>query len=86
MGQISKFTCPGCNYEAEVSGGRDRGFFSRTATIACEQCKMLYDVLVGKADSADGFEATVWTAVSITVIIAWSSESWLRSGCGCEVA
>jgi Zn finger protein HypA/HybF involved in hydrogenase expression len=44
MGTRYGFRCESCGYQAEVSGGRDAGMATLTATVACEDCRRLYDV------------------------------------------
>lgn len=46
MGALYLFTCK-CGYQAEVSGGPDRGMASSTVTICCSTCKKLRDVTIG---------------------------------------
>ena len=54
MGARYPFTCLGCGYEAEVSGGLDVGGACRTVTITCSTCKELHDVaLDGEPWSSD---------------------------------
>ena len=55
MGMLYRFVCAACGYTAEVSGGEDAGMRSGTTTIACEQCRKLYDVVIEKKTS-DGTE------------------------------
>lgn len=45
MGALYSFGCGSCGYQAEVSGGRDAGMAQLTATIVCEDCQELYDVV-----------------------------------------
>lgn len=47
MGRIHRFHCPGCNYDAEVSGGGDAGMEVTTTTIVCLDCKKLFDFVLG---------------------------------------
>jgi hypothetical protein len=49
VGSHYEFTCAGCGYTAEVSGGRDVGMFAVVRTMTCSQCKILVDVLIGRA-------------------------------------
>lgn len=51
MGQQYEYRCPGCGYEARVSGGGDAGMIVSTQTVVCEQCKKLYDVITSRRDS-----------------------------------
>ena len=39
MGQWYRFTCSGCAYEAEVSGGRDAGMSGYVHTAICRTCR-----------------------------------------------
>lgn len=48
MGRLLRWKCESCGYEAEVSGGRDRGFIAVTETMVCRKCSELVDVLVSK--------------------------------------
>ncbi len=43
MGMTRGFTCPNCEYSAEVAGGRTFGFLAVVETIVCHDCKKLYD-------------------------------------------
>ena len=45
MGRSYWFECPRCGYRAKVSGGADRGFSFFIQTIACLDCKELYDAV-----------------------------------------
>jgi|SRR6266478_5484119 len=44
MGQRYLFVCSPCKYEAEVSGGPDRGMVIGTVTMYCGTCRELCDV------------------------------------------
>lgn len=46
MGSLYRFICPGCGYEAEVSGGLDYGMASVVHTVRCPRCKELSDALI----------------------------------------
>ena len=46
MGKTYLYECPRCAYRAQVSGRADRGFGVCVETIACGDCKRLYDVVV----------------------------------------
>lgn len=48
MGACYQFTCPGCGYSAEVSGGRGVGMDSVVQTMVCQDCHALVDVLIGR--------------------------------------
>ena len=56
MGQKFEFICPNCHYEAFVAGGFDCGMMSAFVTVACRDCRELYDVLVDQRTDGDGFE------------------------------
>lgn len=45
MGRLFWFECSRCGYRATVSGGADRGLNFFTQTVACFDCKRLYDVV-----------------------------------------
>jgi hypothetical protein len=45
MGRSYWFECSKCGYRAKVSGGADRGFHFYVQTIACGDCKQLYDAV-----------------------------------------
>ena len=45
MGRIYWFECSKCGYRAQVSGKPDRGLNFFVQTIACSDCKALYDVV-----------------------------------------
>ncbi len=44
MGLLHTFRCPACRYAAEVSGGPDAGMQVATQTVACLDCRALFDV------------------------------------------
>jgi hypothetical protein len=46
MGKTFLFECPRCAYQARVSGRVDRGFNVWVETIACWDCRRLYDAVV----------------------------------------
>lgn len=48
MGACYQFTCPGCGYSAEVSGGRGVGMDAVVQTMICQDCRALVDVLIGR--------------------------------------
>jgi hypothetical protein len=47
MGQLFRFYCSECGYEAEVSGGRDVGMLAVVRTMTCKDCHDLVQVLIG---------------------------------------
>jgi Zn finger protein HypA/HybF involved in hydrogenase expression len=49
MGQRFEFSCEGCGYRAEVSGGGDAGYLVVTKTMTCLACKQVMDVVVGES-------------------------------------
>ena len=53
VGALVQFSCPGCGYTAEVSGGPDRGMRVSTQTMICLGCRELVDVTTGPAQSLD---------------------------------
>jgi hypothetical protein len=48
MGMSYQYTCEGCGYEAQVSGGRDVGMMAVVRTMFCRGCRELVDVLIGQ--------------------------------------
>src|SRR5438046_6851245 len=46
MGRSYWFECSKCGYRAKVSGGEDRGLHFFVQTIACRDCKQLYDAVI----------------------------------------
>ncbi len=61
MGSLYPFTCDHCSYEADVSGGFDRGMISATQTIACQDCGILMDVGAGDAPTTSQEDAAAMT-------------------------
>lgn len=53
VGAYYQFQCSGCKYTAEVSGGEDCGFKTRTRTMICPDCKALVDVITGGTGVVD---------------------------------
>jgi len=45
VGRSYWFECSKCGYRAKVSGGPDRGFHFFVQTVACRDCKQLYDAV-----------------------------------------
>lgn len=45
MGRTYLFECPKCGYRAHVSGGADEGEHFSVETIACADCRQLYDAV-----------------------------------------
>ena len=48
MGHTQQFTCPNCEYSADVAGGRTFGFSAVVETIVCHDCKELYDAVANE--------------------------------------
>ena len=46
MGRVYLFTCERCEYQARVSGGADDGYHCVTQTVACADCRALYDAAI----------------------------------------
>ena len=46
MGRAYSFECPKCNYRVYVAGGADQGIHFAVQTVACIDCKALYDAVV----------------------------------------
>ncbi len=45
MGRSYWFECPKCGYRAQVSGRSDRGFTFCVQTVACRDCRELFDAV-----------------------------------------
>jgi len=45
MGRSYLFDCPKCGYKARVAGRAERGVRFAINTVACRNCKQLYDVV-----------------------------------------
>jgi hypothetical protein len=45
MGRSYAYECSKCGFQAIISGGADRGVMAWVQTIACRDCKKLYDAL-----------------------------------------
>ena len=45
MGRTCLFECPKCGYRVQVAGGADEGVRFSIQTIACSDCKALYDAI-----------------------------------------
>jgi hypothetical protein len=43
VGRKYRFFCESCGYEAQVSGGPDRGWFAAAHTVSCPRCRELSD-------------------------------------------
>ena len=48
MGTRFDFICSGCGYTATVCGGRSGGMRVAVETMACDKCRELVDVVIGK--------------------------------------
>ncbi len=48
MGALYKFRCLSCGYSAMLTGGLSIGIEDAWGTVACEECRKLYDVLAIK--------------------------------------
>ena len=46
MGRTYLFECSRCGYRAKASGREDQGFGFCVQTIACRDCKSLYDAVI----------------------------------------
>jgi len=45
MGRTYSFECPRCEYRVQVAGGTDEGAHFAVQTIACADCRALYDAV-----------------------------------------
>ena len=56
MGRSYWFECSRCGYRAQVSGGPDRGLHFYSQTVACMNCKRLFDAVTRvRVADAQGF-------------------------------
>jgi hypothetical protein len=46
MGTLFRFSCSGCSYKEDVSGGPDAGMLVQTETGVCGSCRRVVDVAV----------------------------------------
>jgi len=46
VGHTHQFECSKCGYTAQVAGGAEAGEHFAVQTIACADCKVLYDVVI----------------------------------------
>jgi hypothetical protein len=46
MGRTYAFECPRCEYRVRVAGGADAGAHFAVQTIACADCRALYDAVI----------------------------------------
>jgi hypothetical protein len=53
MGRTYHFECPQCHYHAKISGGADGGVHCEVQTVACRDCRELFDVFTRKREAAD---------------------------------
>ena len=53
MGTTYLFKCNEWQYETQVDGGLSGGMFCRTATVSCQMCKQLFDVVFWASESMD---------------------------------
>jgi len=69
MGALFYFKCEKCGYTAEVSGGKDSGFFISTETKMCSNCRRIVDTVIGPGGRNMGINSTLKTK-KISVRIA----------------
>lgn len=60
MGATFQFCCGECGYEAEVSGGFDRGMVSVTHTVTCPRCRGLSDVKLWSRWDGEPGDQVLW--------------------------
>ena len=48
MGAVYMYRCPGCGFEAMVTGGPSAGMQMVTLTVVCRKCKALSDAYAGR--------------------------------------
>jgi hypothetical protein len=82
MGTYYIFTCPECDYKAEVSGGKDRGLSASIQTMTCLDCSILVDVQVGhyEQDEETGNEQFIPEPGRCPECCGTNLEEWEKDG------
>ncbi|MDP3176513.1 MAG: hypothetical protein Q8M76_01335 [Spirochaetaceae bacterium] len=78
MGAHYDFRCDRCGYSAEISGGADFGYVTRTKTALCLDCNALVDVVTetrSKTMAGDVGRCPLCRGARIA--------EWESSGCPC---
>jgi hypothetical protein len=68
MGMNFKWECSECNYSAEVSGKRDRGFRSFTETYLCKSCQTIMDESYQLAIDGNPIKKIIFSPLSYWLI------------------
>ena len=69
MGRTYLFECSRCGYHAGVAGGADEGDHFAVQTIACADCKVLYDAVIRMRISPRLKENPPATAPKFTAVL-----------------
>jgi hypothetical protein len=90
MGRTYAFECPKCEYRAHVAGGADEGAHFAVQTIACADCKALYDVVIRLKASPRQKENPPRTAPEFSVALnrlpLRGARHWLKFKPACPVS
>jgi hypothetical protein len=54
MGSRNNYLCKGCGYAATVPTGESRGFFAKTETLVCSDCKIVTQVVIQRYSAEPG--------------------------------
>jgi hypothetical protein len=71
MGRSYWFECGRCGYRAKVAGKADRGLNVFVQTVACQDCKELYDAVTRVRVPAESAEKGRFKA------LGWRQPNWL---------
>ena len=94
VGRTYHFECPHCHYRANVSGGADDGWHCEVQTVACRDCRELFDVftkvrrLEGEADQKPKFSGFFRREIPpVTLRGGWAGgkSAWCKFKPACPV-
>jgi hypothetical protein len=90
MGRTYSFECPKCEYRVHVAGGTDEGAHFAVQTIACADCRALYDVVTRFKASPRQRENPPPTAPKVVAVLARlplpGPRHWLKFKPACPVS
>lgn len=86
MGRTYAFECPKCNYRAHVAGGASEGLHFSVQTIACADCKALYDAVTRYKASARQRENPPKFAAVLNRLPPRGPRHWLKFKPDCPVS
>ncbi|HTY87474.1 MAG TPA: hypothetical protein VMB80_08420 [Candidatus Acidoferrum sp.] len=90
MGRTHLFECAKCGFHAQVAGGAEEGLQFAVLTIACSDCKALYDAVIKfkpslRQKNNPPLHAPAFTALS-NRLPPRGVRSWLKYKPACPVA